>query len=247
MDYVKFDYHGFEGLEFTFDGLPAKIVKPKVKPNGKWCYKTEYFNAFPSTEIEFLNRGYHIAYNENFTRWAPESDVNRKGEFIKFISKEFNLSKKCIPVGMSCGGMYAVKVASRFPELIEAMYIDAPVMNLLSCPCDLGVAKGGLYDEYYRVMKITKSELLSYRDNPIDVMHVLCEKDIPIVLVSGDSDTVVPFVENGALLEKFYKEKGGRIKVYIKSGADHHPHGLDDPNIIVNDIEEYIYENETIN
>lgn len=247
MDYVKFDYHGFEGLEFTFDGLPAKIVKPKVKPNGKWCYKTEYFNAFPSTEIEFLNRGYHIAYNENFTRWAPESDVNRKGEFIKFISKEFNLSKKCITVGMSCGGMYAVKVASRFPELIEAMYIDAPVMNLLSCPCDLGVAKGGLYDEYYRVMKITKSELLSYRDNPIDVMHVLCEKDIPIVMVSGDSDTVVPYVENGALLEKLYKEKGGRIKVYIKSGADHHPHGLDDPNIIVNDIEEYIYENETIN
>ncbi len=93
--------------------------------------------------------------------------------------------------------MYAVKVASRFPELIEAMYIDAPVMNLLSCPADLGIAKGGLFDEYFRVMKVTKSELLSYRDNPIDVMHVLVENDIPIVMVSGDSDTVVPYVENG--------------------------------------------------
>ena len=58
MEFTKFDYHGFEGLQFEFDGLPAKIVMPKVKPNGKWCYKTEYFNAFPETELEFLNRGY---------------------------------------------------------------------------------------------------------------------------------------------------------------------------------------------
>ena len=247
MEFTKFDYHGFEGLQFEFDGLPAKIVMPKVKPNGKWCYKTEYFSAFPETEIEFLNRGYHIAFNENYTRWAPESDVDRKGEFIKFISKEFNLSSKCIPVGMSCGGMYAVKTAARFPELIEAMYIDAPVMNLLSCPCDLGVAKSGFINEFLKAVNKTMAEVISYRMHPIDVMHVLIEHDIPVVMVAGDSDTVVPYAENGALLEKLYKEKGGRLIVHIKKGADHHPHGLDDPNIIVNEIENFIKENETLN
>lgn len=241
----KFDYYGFEAYNFEFDGLNAKIVKPNVKPNGKWVYKTEYFTAFPQTEIEFLNRGYHLAYNENYTRWAPDSDLKRKGEFIKYVSKEFNLDKKCIPVGMSCGGMYAVKVAAMFPELIEALYIDAPVMNLLSCPCDLGVGSSGLFDEYYRVMKISKSELLSYRENPIDKMHVLLENDIPVVLVAGGSDNVVPFEENGKLLEEYYKANGGRIKVYIKPECAHHPHGLEDPTIVVNDIEIYIKENES--
>ena len=236
----KFDYYGFSGYNFIFDGLNAKIVKPNCTPNGKWIYKTEYFSAFPSAEIEFLNRGYHLLFNENYTRWAPDSDISRKVEFIKFVSKEFNLDKKCILVGMSCGGMYAVKLTAKAPELISAMYIDAPVMNLLSCPCDLGIAKSNLFEEYYRVMKVSKSELLSYRENPIDVMHVLIENDIPVVLVSGDSDYIVPYVENGYHLEKLYKENGGRIKVYIKPGANHHPHGLDDPNIIVNDIEGFI-------
>lgn len=239
MELKEFDYYGFKGYNFEFNGLVAKIVMPKVKPNGKWVYKTEYFDAFPSTEIEFLNRGYHLAFNSNQTRWASDSDVEAKGEFIRFVSKEFNLYEKCVPVGMSCGGLYACKVAAKFPELIEAMYIDAPVMNLLSCPCDLGIAKSNCYEDFYDARHITKSELLSYRENPIDLMHIFLENDIPIVMVAGDADDIVPYVENGELLEKYYKAKGGRIKVYIKPGCGHHPHGLEDPTIVVNDIIEF--------
>ena len=33
MEFTKFEYHGFEGLQFEFDNLPAKIVMPKVKPD----------------------------------------------------------------------------------------------------------------------------------------------------------------------------------------------------------------------
>ncbi|MBE5743663.1 MAG: alpha/beta hydrolase [Clostridiales bacterium] len=239
----KFDYFGFEAYNFKFDGLNAKIIKPNVKPNGKWVYKTEYFTAFPETQNEFLNRGYHLAYNENFTRWAPDSDLVRKGEFIKYISKEFGLSEKCIPIGMSCGGLYACKTAAMFPELIDVLYLDAPVMNLLSCPCDSGVGSSGLFDEYYRVMKISKSELLSYRDNPIDKMDILLKNDIPVVLVAGGSDVVVPYEENGAILEKYYKENGGRISVHIKPECGHHPHGLDDVKLIVDEIEKFSSEN----
>jgi len=133
----KFDYFGFEAYNFKFDGLNAKIIKPNVKPNGKWVYKTEYFTAFPETQNEFLNRGYHLAYNENFTRWAPDSDLVRKGEFIKYISKEFGLSEKCIPIGMSCGGLYACKTAAMFPELIDVLYLDAPVIRLGAKQCPL--------------------------------------------------------------------------------------------------------------
>ena len=70
-------------------------------------------------------------------------------------------------------------------------------------------------------------------------MHILLENNIPIILVSGDSDRTVPYCENGALLEKYYKENGGTIEVHIKKNADHHPHGLDNCEIIADFIENH--------
>ena len=119
MEYKEIEWEDFSGIEFEFDGLNAKLIKPNVKPNGKWALKTEYFGAFPALEVELLNRGWHIAYNENYNRWGQERDVVRKCEFIRFISSEFSLDKKCAIVGMSCGGMYGVKTAAMAPELIS--------------------------------------------------------------------------------------------------------------------------------
>lgn len=239
MNFQKTDWRGFECIELEFLGLGAKLVKPNVAPNGKWALKTEYFDAFPETEIELLRRGYHIAYNENRNRWAEDYDLHRKGEFIKFVSETFRLDKRCVLIGMSCGGLYAVKLAALYPELVRGMYLDAPVMNLLSCPCALGKSEVSLYDEYYSVTGRTVSEMLSYRDSPIDKMHILLENEIPIVLVAGGSDEVVPYSENGQNLEKYYKENGGEISVFIDSARKHHPHGHSDVKLICNIIDTF--------
>lgn len=236
MEYKEISWHGFDGIEFEFSGSPATLIKPRVAPSGKWALKTEYFGAFPAAEIELLNRGWHIAYQKNDDRWASERDVARKAEFIRFVSAEFSLDTKATLVGMSCGGMYAVLVAARVPELIDVLYLDAPVLNLLSCPCDMGVAKSGLYEEFYRCTGLTKSEMLSYRKHPIDYAHVLIENDLPVVLVAGDSDSVVPYVENGALLARYYEERGGKMSLFVKPGCDHHPHGFDDGRIVADEI-----------
>ncbi|MBQ3235306.1 MAG: hypothetical protein IJA97_04000 [Clostridia bacterium] len=244
MELKKFDYFNYEAYTFEFDGLSAIIVKPSVKPNGKWVLKTEYFDAFPDTQNEFLDRGYYLLFNQNYNGWATDRDLVRKGAFIEFVSREFNLENKCIPIGMSCGGLYACKLTAKFPYLIDVLYLDAPVMNLLSCPCDLGVAKSNIFDSFFNATGKTKSEMLSYRDNPIDTMDVLLKNDIPVVLVAGGSDVIVPYEENGAIFEKFYKENGGRIKVYIKPECNHHPHGLEDYKKVVDDVEAYSKENE---
>lgn len=41
-------------------------------------------------------------------------------------------------IGMSCGGLQAVKQAARHPGMVSLLYPDAPVINLLSCPFGLG-------------------------------------------------------------------------------------------------------------
>ena len=50
--------------------------------------------------------------------------------------------------------------------------------------------------------------------------------------------TLNHYIENKDIdsLEKYYKENGGEIEVYMKRGGDHHPHGLPDISPVVDFI-----------
>ena len=64
-------------------------------------------------------------------------------------------------------------------------------------------------------------------------MKPLAEAGIPILIVTGDSDRVVPHEENTLIAEQRYRVLGGKIQVILKPGVDHHPHSLEDPTPIV--------------
>jgi hypothetical protein len=49
----------------------------------------------------------------------------------------------------------------------------------------------------------------------------------------GDDDDVVPVEENTAVIEKRYLSLGGVIQVIHKPGVGHHPHGLENPEPVV--------------
>ena len=230
-------WNGFKRIDFEFKGRKAIVVLPEEQ-NGKWMLKTEYFDAFPDFEIEMIKKGWTLAFVSNITRWCLDEDLDVKKEFADYIIEEYNLCKKCLPVGMSCGGMIAVKFAAKYPEYISALYIDAPVLNLLSCPADLGLAEGGMYEEFVEATGMTMSELICYREHPIDKIPALIENNIKIVMVYGKADNIVPYCENGAILEKYYKEHGGELIAIGKDGCGHHPHGLENPNDLVKIIED---------
>ena len=232
-------YNGFKRIDFEFQGREAILVFPPddVKTD-KWLLKTEYFDAFPNAEIALAAKGFHIAFLSNNNGWGGRADQDAKLEFAKYLHKEYGLSKKCVPVGMSCGGLHALRLAQYYPEMVSMLYLDAPVMNFLSCPMGMGVGQPiygsiGVFMEEYGLKADT---LLTYRDHPIDNMAALIENNLPVLLVYGDSDTVVPYCENGAILEKYYKEHGGKILAIGKEGCGHHPHGLSDPAPIVDFI-----------
>lgn len=233
------DFNTYHQDSFLFHGKNAKIVFPKGIPNGNWAIKTEYFGSFPELEIELLGRGWHIAFIENDNRWAEAPDLQRKCDFIRYVPEKYALKKKCAAIGMSCGGLYAVKTAALCPELFSSLYLDAPVMNLLSCPCGLGDG-ADFFAEYHQYTGRTISEMLNYREHPVDQMHILAEHHIPIILVSGDSDRTVPYHENGAMLEKLYRHRNEIIEVHIKPNGDHHPHGLPSPSIIADFLERHV-------
>ena len=233
-NYIETKWHGYKCLEFEWNGRAAKLVIPGNPCEGKkWLLKTEYFGAFPSFELEMLRLGYHVAYIANKTRWHDESDDDAKYEFCKFLQQEFHLSSQCVPVGMSCGGMHAVYFAAKYPQCVSALYLDAPVLNLLSCPAGVGVAGDDMYEEFVRDTGMTKSDLINYRHHPIDCVATLVKYQIPVFLVVGDSDGVVPYTENGKVLYDYYKKHGGVIEQVVKPGCGHHPHGLEDNSSLV--------------
>ncbi len=236
-------WNGFKQTEFEFEGHKAKLIIPNKKSdNPVLAVKTEYFNAFPETEIMLLERGFFLGYIENNNRWGTDDDLDRKARFIKSVINEYGLNKKCVPVGMSCGGLIAIKLATKYPELVSCLYLDAPVLNYMSCPCGFGRgnALGNDYSEIFKALGIsTIGELMAYREMPIDKLPALIKSRIPAVLVAGDSDTVVPYEENGIFLEKAYRQNGIDIEVHIKKGCDHHPHSLDNPTPVVEFIQQH--------
>ncbi len=240
IDYTERLWNGKKAIDFKFEGMDATLIFPENPREDKcWLFKTEYLDAFPDFELEMINRGYYDANIKNEMRWYLETDTERQARFAKYLGEEFGLNKKCMTVGMSCGGMQAVYLAAKHPELVAVMYMDAPVLNLLSCPCGIGGAENDMYDEFKAATGKDITDLINYRNHPIDMADKIIENRIPTFLVCGDSDTVVPYNENGYYLAKKYKKTDIPFKKVIKSGCNHHPHGLEDPALLIEFAEKY--------
>ena len=233
----------FETKEFTFQGRAAKIVYPPCAANGKLVLKTEYFPAFPFFEVEMLKRGYTLCYVSHPTRWAPDSETAVMAEFVHFVAAELGFEPKCIPVGMSCGGLQAVRLAELYPEVVSVLFLDAPVLNLLSmaglgeCKCE---AVPLFWDELVKTYGFTRSSIINFRKSPIDNMEPLIANNIPIIMLYGDADITVLYEENGQILEDYYREHGGDMKVMRFPGRGHHPHSLEDPTPIIEYVEAHL-------
>ena len=129
------------------------------------------------------------------------------------------------------------------PELISVLYIDAPVLNLIS-QAGLGAKPfepdGITWTELVQTYGFTTSSIVNFRKSPIDNMDVLIKNNIPIIMLYGDADDVVIYEENGQVLEDYYRENGGDICVIRKPGCGHHPHSLEDPTPIIEYVEAHL-------
>ncbi|AZN42617.1 alpha/beta fold hydrolase [Paenibacillus albus] len=238
------EWEGMARLDFTFNGRECILIRPKQRSDksdsGKMVMYMEYFGAFPNTAISLVEQGYHLSYIKNSNRWGTDDDQHMRRDFVDFLAEEYGLSRRFVTIGMSAGGVTSVNFAYLYPDYVSVLYLDAPAMNLLSAP--LGYNKPARNEEVVKevldALGLTESEMLSFRGHPMDKMGTLVERNIPVVLVYGDSDSIVPYEENGKLLADFYEKHGKSdiISVFGKEGCEHHPHGLPDPKPIVDFI-----------
>lgn len=236
-------WNGFKSEEFKFENRDAIIVFPDSENDAsKLALKTEYWGAFPDVEINLLKNGFHLAFIKNQTRFATKEDCDIKARFVKFLADKYNLSQKCVPIGMSCGGAHAIRFAGFYPELVSCIYIDAPVLNFASFPGKIGNASQEEVweNEFVNAYPgIKRYKLLGFREHPINMADTIISHKIPVIMVYGTEDDVVLYEENGMLLEEAF-EATGLLKTIRVNCRGHHPHGkIGDNSEIVNFIIEH--------
>jgi hypothetical protein len=100
------------------------IVPKKAAPGYPWSWRGCYWNHQPQTEVELLNRGFHIAYV------APDSGRQGKAwdRWHQFLTEEHGLAKKAAFIGMSKGGVNEFNWGVVNPDKVACIYADNPAL-----------------------------------------------------------------------------------------------------------------------
>ncbi len=212
--------------EFEFNGYHATVIVPD-NPNGKWIWKTEFLYAFDAAERELVEKhGYTRVYYSVSDMYGSQRAIRLMHRFHLYVIEKYNLEKKGTLLGFSRGGLYTFNYAITYPELVDKVYLDAPVLDLKSWPvaAKWPVETQQMYDEYF----ITAETLPNFRGNPVDLLDEYFSLNIPTLVVAGDADTVVPLKDNAAVMIAYCREHNIELPAYIKPGCGHHPHSLED-------------------
>jgi len=239
-------WHGYTRHNFELEGHAGFIVEPpNPAPGLPWSWCTQWAEAFVerTPALKLLERGFHHVFLDVF-----ETKFNEEG--IKILEKFYALLQNLgfhpqgALIGMSYGGLCSLRWAQEHPETVGAIYLDAPV-------CDLGFTCSRenecLNDDMRKFMTheaqaisvaygVPPEKLHEHPLSPLNNYHRIAEDKVPILCIRSGQDQSVNPVTNIDILEKRLKEAGGDIQIVRRDLYGHHPHGLDDPQPLVDFI-----------
>ena len=186
---------------FEFNGFTATILIPD-NPNGKWIWKTEFFTAFDDAERALFDMGYTRVYYQISDKYGSYKAVRLMHLFHLHILEKYNLEKRANLFGFSRGGLYAFNYALFYPEYVNKVYLDAPVLDMKTWPPKGSIEQTQVYKEY----SLNEQTLQTFDGNPIDNLEEFFALNIPLMVVAGVVDSVVPYSENSGKLLEYCKE-----------------------------------------
>ena len=222
----KGNFKGYTSYDFKLpsaDNAACKIVVPKNAIKGNpWIWRARFFGHQPALDQALLDRGYYLAYCDIGNLFGSPKAVARWDQFY-VLSQELALSPKPILEGMSRGGLIIFNWAKANPNKVAAIYGDNPVCDIRSWPAKKSKP---VWKICLKAWGETEADMPNFKGNPIDGLDVLAKAKVPVFLVLGSKDKVVPLKENAFVLADRYKKLGGSITIWEKPNGGHHPHGL---------------------
>jgi predicted esterase len=163
-----------------------------------------------------MNAGISIAgFDLGEVRGAPASTAKFSQFYDEMVKRGW--SPKPILLGQSRGGLMMLAWGVRNPDQVRAFVGIYPVCNLASWP--LKNSKAATLADF----AMSEDELVAKLSqfNPVDNLQGLLANKVPMFVVHGDSDVVVPFDDNTRLLQERYQAGGGSITVKVIPGEGH--------------------------
>jgi pimeloyl-ACP methyl ester carboxylesterase len=145
-------WHGFDRYDFLLDEQTLKIEPTKAAPDegdgikhqvggqrrcivvvpksaalgNPWSWRGCYWDHQPQTEVELLQRGFHMAYVESSQDLKPDRSWDA---WYEFLTSKHDLAARPAFVGMSRGGEYAYTWGTAHPDKVACIYADNPGGN----------------------------------------------------------------------------------------------------------------------
>jgi pimeloyl-ACP methyl ester carboxylesterase len=226
--------------EIALTGAPLFLRVPEHPAPGKpWLWVAEFFGADKELEDVLLAGGWHIAYVRAADQFGSAWAMDRWGQAYEELHTRRGLAAKPALLALSRGGLYALAWLRRHPDRASVLILDNAVTDVRSWPAGIKLRAQGDGDlfEWERYKQRWRfaddAAALAGSPQPTDGLSAAVENGVLLVAGYGTADTLVPYADNGGVLEKLWRDHGGRAEVFPREGAEHHPHGFADLDALV--------------
>jgi pimeloyl-ACP methyl ester carboxylesterase len=212
------------GESLTIQDRPAFIYMPEEAKRSTpqpWIFYAPTLPAYPDEaerwmHEQFLAAGIAVAgIDVGEAYGSPLSHPTLNAFYDELTTKRGFAKKPCL-FGRSRGGLWVSSWAIAHPERVAGIIGIYPVYDFRTYPKIETAAPA--YGVTAEELTQRNSEL-----NPIERIDVLVKAKIPITIIHGDDDVVVPLKENSLELQQRY-ERGGEgalVKLIIAKGQGH--------------------------
>ena len=212
------------GKSFLVEGrpsfilLPAKEMQQKPQP---WIMYAPTLPAYPDSHEkwmhqQFLAAGVAVAgIDAGEAYGSPHGQKLMTALYRELIEKRGFATKPCL-LGRSRGGLWVSSWAIANPSKVAGIAGIYPVFDLRSYP---GLANAA--SAYGLAVQGLESNLREH--NPIARIDVLADAKVPIFIIHGDDDKVVPLKDNSARVVQRYQQAGATdaITLIAAKGQGH--------------------------
>jgi dipeptidyl aminopeptidase/acylaminoacyl peptidase len=212
------------GTNLTVEGRPAFVFLPPEEKRTNpqpWIFYAPTLPGYPDgaerwMHEQFLAAGIAVAGVDVGEAYGnPKSHAIFDALHRELMEKHGFAPKPCL-FGRSRGGLWVSSWAIANSKRVAGIIGIYPVFDFRTYP---GIDKAA------PAYELTPAELTTRADefNPIARVEVLARARVPVALIHGDVDEVVPLKENSAEFVRRYKEAGAEslVKLIVLEGQGH--------------------------
>lgn len=226
--------------KLTVDGKSVTLKVPAQAAAGQpWLWVGEFGGHLKSLEDGLVARGWHIVYVRVSNQFGSARAMATWEKVYAELRAQRGLSARPALLGISRGGLYVTAWARRHPDRLSVLYLDNAVCDIRSWPGGFALtrqSKGSPRDwALYKTEFGFANDDDAKAQSPRPAAGLLPTVKAGVLLLSchGTADQTVPFEDNAAPVIQLWQDHGGRVKLFPKPGGDHHPHGLPNPQPLI--------------